>query len=110
MQLFNGVNYSSQYLLILVLLTNNFRLNSSDELKTLKTLNARLEAQMNLIVLNFTQTVRHLTQERDKALKDQAVDLEDAARLRSENNLLNEQITTFTRCCPSTPNARCTSD
>ncbi|KAM6921966.1 plasmalemma vesicle associated protein b [Xenentodon cancila] len=76
-----------------------FSPNSPDELKTLQTRNAQLEAKMNLINSNFTQRVQFLTQERDEALRDRDIHLEDAIRLRRDNTLLNQQITTYTRKC-----------
>ncbi|XP_061594783.1 plasmalemma vesicle associated protein b [Cololabis saira] len=72
---------------------------SNNELKTLQTRNAQLEAKMNLINTNFTQRVQYLTQERDDAVRDRDVHLEDAVKLRRDNTLLSQQISTFTRKC-----------
>ncbi|MEQ2242006.1 hypothetical protein ILYODFUR_031293 [Ilyodon furcidens] len=43
--------------------------------------------------------VQYLTHERDSALRDQDVNREEAIKLGRENNLLKEQLTTYTRKC-----------
>ena len=78
-----------------------FSLNSPGEIKTLQTLNAQQKAMISLINSNFTQMVQYLSQERDNALKDRDVHLGDAIKLRRDNSLLREQLTTYTRCCLS---------
>ncbi|XP_076582408.1 plasmalemma vesicle associated protein b isoform X2 [Chaetodon auriga] len=72
---------------------------ASSELKTLQSLNAQQKALINLIEANFTQTVQHLTHERDSALKNRDTHHQDAITLRRENTMLNEQLTTYTRKC-----------
>ncbi|KAM4547859.1 plasmalemma vesicle associated protein b [Odontesthes bonariensis] len=72
---------------------------SNNEIKTLQTLNAQQKAMISLITSNFTQMVQYLSQERDNALKDRDVHLGDAIKLRRDNSLLREQLTTYTRKC-----------
>ncbi|XP_061540388.1 plasmalemma vesicle associated protein b isoform X2 [Phycodurus eques] len=72
---------------------------SSNELKTLQSLNAQQRAMIELIEANFSQTVRYLSQERDNALKERDVHHQDVIALRRENIMLKEQLTTYTRKC-----------
>lgn len=72
---------------------------TNGEMKTLQTLNAQQKAMINLIQANFTQTVQYLNQERDNALKDRDTHHQDAIALRTENTMLMEQLTTYTRKC-----------
>uniref|UniRef100_A0A3Q1FUI3 Plasmalemma vesicle associated protein b n=1 Tax=Acanthochromis polyacanthus TaxID=80966 RepID=A0A3Q1FUI3_9TELE len=72
---------------------------SSNELKTLQTHNAQQKAMINLIHSNFTQTVQYLSQERDNALRDRDTLHQDAITLRSNNTMLKEQLTAYTRKC-----------
>ncbi|GAA6221282.1 plasmalemma vesicle-associated protein [Lates japonicus] len=72
---------------------------TSNELKTLQSLNAQQKAMINLIQANFTQTVQYLSLERDNALKDRDTHHQDAITLRRENTMLKEQLTSYTRKC-----------
>ncbi|XP_039985247.1 plasmalemma vesicle associated protein b [Xiphias gladius] len=72
---------------------------TSNEVKTLQSLNAQQNAMINLIESNFTQTVQYLNRERDNALKDRDTHHQDAITLRRENTVLKEQLTTYTRKC-----------
>ncbi|XP_032381710.1 plasmalemma vesicle associated protein b [Etheostoma spectabile] len=72
---------------------------TTSEINTLKTLNARQQAMINLIESNFTQTVLSLSQEKDNALREKDTHLQDAITQRQENRELKEQLTTYTRKC-----------
>ncbi|XP_061682024.1 plasmalemma vesicle associated protein b isoform X2 [Syngnathoides biaculeatus] len=72
---------------------------TSNELKNLQNLNARQRAMIELIETNFSQTVHYLSTERDGALKQRDVHHRDVIVLRKENDLLKEQLTTYTRKC-----------
>ncbi|XP_078114753.1 plasmalemma vesicle associated protein b [Sander vitreus] len=72
---------------------------TTSEINSLKTLNAQQKAMINFIESNFTQTVQYLSQERDKALREQDSHQQDAITLRRENRELKEQLTTYTRKC-----------
>uniref|UniRef100_A0A3Q3GXL8 Plasmalemma vesicle associated protein b n=1 Tax=Labrus bergylta TaxID=56723 RepID=A0A3Q3GXL8_9LABR len=69
------------------------------EVKTLQSLNAQQKAMITLIETNFTQTVQYLSLERDKAQRERDTHHQDAIILRRENNMLKEQLTTYTRKC-----------
>lgn len=72
---------------------------ANSEIKTLKTLNAQQEAMLKLVRANFTQTVLHMSGERDRATKaHDALQLESVS-LRRDNTNLKEQLTTYTRKC-----------
>ncbi|XP_020512334.2 plasmalemma vesicle associated protein b [Labrus bergylta] len=72
---------------------------TSGEVKTLQSLNAQQKAMITLIETNFTQTVQYLSLERDKAQRERDTHHQDAIILRRENNMLKEQLTTYTRKC-----------
>ncbi|XP_077463056.1 plasmalemma vesicle associated protein b [Stigmatopora argus] len=72
---------------------------TSNQLKTLQSLNEQQKAMIELIEANFSQTVRYLSHERDDALKDRDVHHQDVIALRRENTMLKEQHTAYTRKC-----------
>ncbi|XP_060890119.1 plasmalemma vesicle associated protein b [Labrus mixtus] len=72
---------------------------TSGEVKTLQSLNAQQKAMITLIEANFTQTVQYLSLERDKAQRERDTHHQDAIILRRENNMVKEQLTTYTRKC-----------
>nr|XP_061790963.1 plasmalemma vesicle associated protein b [Nerophis lumbriciformis] len=72
---------------------------TNNELKTLQSLNMQQKAMIELIEANFTQTVRYISHERDDALKDRDVHLQEVITLRKENTMLIEQHTAYTRKC-----------
>ncbi|XP_069009359.1 plasmalemma vesicle associated protein b [Embiotoca jacksoni] len=72
---------------------------TSNEMKTLQTLNAEQRAKINFISSNFTQMVQYLTRERDTAIKGRDKFNEDTTNLRRENAVLKEQLTSYTRKC-----------
>ncbi|MEQ2273815.1 hypothetical protein XENORESO_009413, partial [Xenotaenia resolanae] len=72
----------------------------NNEANFLKSIISQKDTLIGLINSNFTQMVQYLTHERDSALRDQDVNREEAIKLGRENNLLKEQLTTYTRCCP----------
>lgn len=74
-------------------------ITSNSELKTLQSVNAHQKAMIELINSNFTQMVLYLSQERDNALRDRDLHLGDAIKLRRENTLLREQMTSYNRKC-----------
>lgn len=73
--------------------------STNSELKALQSLNAQQKAMIDLIHVNFTQTVLYLSQERDNALKDRDTHHQDAITQRKENTMLKEQLTSYTRKC-----------
>lgn len=77
--------------------TDSFPLNSADELKSLQSIINQQNAKIDLINSNFTQAVQYLSQERDNALRDRDLQLQEAIRLRKDNTLLKEQLNEYTR-------------
>ncbi|XP_013862794.1 plasmalemma vesicle associated protein b [Austrofundulus limnaeus] len=71
----------------------------NNELKTLQSLTIKQKDMITFLQTNFTRTVENLSQERDRALKDRDVYLEEAITLRRESSLLKEQLTAYTRKC-----------
>ncbi|MED6248978.1 hypothetical protein ATANTOWER_007739 [Ataeniobius toweri] len=71
----------------------------NNEANILKSIISQKDTLIGLINSNFTQMVQYLTHERDSALRDQDVNREEAIKLGRENNLLKEQLTTYTRKC-----------
>ncbi|XP_015245975.1 PREDICTED: plasmalemma vesicle-associated protein [Cyprinodon variegatus] len=57
------------------------------------------EKLIALVKSNFTQTVQYLSHERDRALRERDVHIEEAINLRRDNNLLREQLNIYTRKC-----------
>uniref|UniRef100_A0A3P9KVW2 Plasmalemma vesicle associated protein n=1 Tax=Oryzias latipes TaxID=8090 RepID=A0A3P9KVW2_ORYLA len=73
--------------------------NSNNELKSLQSIINQQNAKIDLINSNFTQAVQYLSQERDNALRDRDLQLQEAIRLRKDNTLLKEQLNEYTRKC-----------
>lgn len=77
--------------------TDSFPLKSADEVKGLQSVINQQKAKIDLIDSNFTQTVQYLSQERDNALRDRDLQLQEAIRLRKDNTLVKEQLHEYTR-------------
>ncbi|KAF6734403.1 Plasmalemma vesicle-associated protein [Oryzias melastigma] len=73
--------------------------NSNNEVKGLQSVINQQKAKIDLIDSNFTQTVQYLSQERDNALRDRDLQLQEAIRLRKDNTLVKEQLHEYTRKC-----------
>lgn len=73
--------------------------SSNSELKALQSLNAQQKAMIDLIHVNFTQTVLYLSQERDNAIKDRNTQHQETITLRRENTMQKEQLISYTRKC-----------
>ncbi|KAM8874612.1 plasmalemma vesicle associated protein b isoform 2-T2 [Spinachia spinachia] len=69
------------------------------ELKRERTLNEQRSKEIINLKQNFTQTVQHLSKEKDNAVKDRDTHQQDATSLRSENTRLKEQLTVYTKKC-----------
>nr|XP_020458543.1 plasmalemma vesicle-associated protein-like isoform X2 [Monopterus albus]XP_020458545.1 plasmalemma vesicle-associated protein-like isoform X2 [Monopterus albus] len=72
---------------------------TGSELKTLQTLNEKQRAMINLIGVNFTQTVHDLRQDRDNALRERERYHKDAIIQHREKTMLKEQLDTYARKC-----------
>ncbi|KAM6962536.1 plasmalemma vesicle associated protein b [Aplochiton taeniatus] len=72
---------------------------ANSEVKTLQTLNAQQVAMLKLVQANFTQTIFHMSGQRDSAVKDRDSLHLEAISLRRDNANLKEQLTTYTRKC-----------